>query len=1219
MDTRPSPTQQRQSINLLQINVNNCISATDLVRVTAESSDVDVILVQEPYTTVTTVNSHKLHKLSGWPVTVNTFPNPLPEKPRTAIILVSKDFDFTPLPAHTSTAQTTVRLQGRGHNIILISVYFKPGADVADDLQRLDQTLATFTGEDILVSGDFNAKSSVWGGDVNDERGDDVLDLISSRSLHLLNDATSPATFCNTQDFRSWVDLTLVSNRLTNFIDAWHVDTSHVNSDHRLIRTVISTDRSYPVTSNTRFCTAKAKWHIFDASLQTSIDTVIPDISTIHTAAEVEEYVNAFQVAVSEACHASIPLKTPRQRTVPWWTPGLQQQRQAVRRARRRYRRQSSPDAFQFFRRRYLDLQHAYLRHLQQARNESWKAFCSASGDNPFGVIYKLCSKKLKLDRPLTSIKLPDGSLTTTAEEGASALMDVFFPSDDSTTDTDAQAAIRESSHQLTGVEDDLPFTLSEVEDAVTSMNPKKAPGIDNVPADVVRHVFNRHPRLILDLFNRCLELSVFPSAWKQSVLKVIPKPDRQDLTSPSTYRPICLIPVIGKVLDKLMINRILYQLRVTNQLRQSQFGFTPQTSTVDAIRRLLHLIKVAHDAGLHVLFLSLDIDGAFNNAWWPAILEQLRQKGCPENLQKLVSSYFTDRTVTYEGKTFTDVRHLSKGCPQGSVSGPGFWNILFDDLLSLDFDDGTEALAYADDLDIVVTGRTREDLERAGSKALDTVADWGEKYRLKFNPQKTKGLVIGKNVSLKRRPTLRMKGHRVSCFKSVKCLGVIIDEQLSWSPHIASIQGKVRCLAYRLMNVAKAYWGIGSTAMRQIYIGAVEPLILYASLIWGHVATSAHNCRKLRSIQRMMLLRITKAYSTTSNDALCVMARVIPIHLRIGEQLSLHTAVTDGTVELPAPHLSLGHPATRTRVNRVIRASDTSIQIYTDGSKSASGVGAAFHATDDGVTICDRQFKLNVYNSVFQAELLAVSKAVEWATEALNHRHVDILTDNLSVINELQKRQSSNRTVIYIKQLILASTVTFTTAKIKSHDGIHGNEVADGLARQAASLGHLPLEPVQQPKSSVKTDLRRQTIETWQSDWSSSETGRLTFAFFPSVTDRMYGDTSDVVVGHNLSQLVTGHGSFGAYLQRFRRGTQDPTCPCGYELEDVAHILYDCPLTPATGSALREALRQLPQPSLLTQVWTPDTRQLFAEFADEVFAVRRQLAQGTAPPLNVN
>ena len=119
-----------------------------------------------------------------------------------------------------------------------------------------------------------------------------------------------------------------------------------------------------------------------------------------------------------------------------------------------------------------------------------------------------------------------------------------------------------------------------------------------------------------------------------------------------------------GKILDKLLINRINYHLYKNELLTKRQFGFTPQRNTIDATMEAKSFIEPIPKNRDLVIMTSLDVQGAFDSAWWPGILEGLRDFNCPRNLYKLSMEFFNNRTVAMTTKNYTTERTITKECP---------------------------------------------------------------------------------------------------------------------------------------------------------------------------------------------------------------------------------------------------------------------------------------------------------------------------------------------------------------------------------------------------------------------------------------------------------------------------------------------------------------------------------------------------------------------------
>jgi len=106
---------------------------------------------------------------------------------------------------------------------------------------------------------------------------------------------------------------------------------------------------------------------------------------------------------------------------------------------------------------------------------------------------------------------------------------------------------------------------------------------MDGITSDIFLRTFNKFPRIVTAIYNQCLIRGSFPRRWKTAKIIPIAKPGKEVSMDPSKYRPIRLLNTGGKVLEKLLINRINHRMYKNELLTDSQYGFTPQKSITDA------------------------------------------------------------------------------------------------------------------------------------------------------------------------------------------------------------------------------------------------------------------------------------------------------------------------------------------------------------------------------------------------------------------------------------------------------------------------------------------------------------------------------------------------------------------------------------------------------------------------------------------------------------
>jgi hypothetical protein len=249
-------------------------------------------------------------------------------------------------------------------------------------------------------------------------------------------------------------------------------------------------------------------------------------------------------------------------------------------------------------------------------------------------------------------------------------------PGDNPDNDNATHKQLRAATQELIDTADDKELSVQEVKNVVTSMGGKKVPGEDGTLSEVYKGLMEILPCYLTALYNKCLKTGIFPKRWKKAVTLLIIKPRQEGSDEVSKFRPISLLNTGGKVLEKIMINRINYHVYSRGYMNENQYGFRLQKSTVDAAMAITKFVQQALAAGEVIALVSLDVQDAFDSAWWTGILNELWKYKCPKNLYELTKSYFSQRIASWSTNSIRMEKEISRGCPQGSCSGPGLWNL---------------------------------------------------------------------------------------------------------------------------------------------------------------------------------------------------------------------------------------------------------------------------------------------------------------------------------------------------------------------------------------------------------------------------------------------------------------------------------------------------------------------------------------------------------------
>ncbi|GBP63895.1 Retrovirus-related Pol polyprotein from type-1 retrotransposable element R1 [Eumeta japonica] len=180
------------------------------------------------------------------------------------------------------------------------------------------------------------------------------------------------------------------------------------------------------------------------------------------------------------------------------------------------------------------------------------------------------------------------------------------------------------------------------------------------ISSRIIRHVWRAAQQEVTRVYDRCVIEGVFPGVWNCGRLLVLPKGNGRAATDPKAYRPITLLSVLGKILERIFLK---LAVNITANLSTGQHGFTARKSTRTALNSILEVARDSTEKYVQCIF--LDISGAFDNAWWPMVLTKAKRGGLPPNLYRLLTNYFVDRKVALFIGTDVSWKRSTMGCPQ--------------------------------------------------------------------------------------------------------------------------------------------------------------------------------------------------------------------------------------------------------------------------------------------------------------------------------------------------------------------------------------------------------------------------------------------------------------------------------------------------------------------------------------------------------------------------
>ena len=296
-------------------------------------------------------------------------------------------------------------------------------------------------------------------------------------------------------------------------------------------------------------------------------------------------------------------------------------------------------------------------------------------------------------------------------------------------------------------------------------------------------------------------EVNSIPTTWKQSSITPIHKGGSHD--DPSNYRPISVVPILAKILEKIVSNQLSSYLEENQLLHPHQGAFRCGKSTSDILLLAVDHIVSSLDCGKVVCAAFLDLQKAYDLLDHCTLLRRIGELGVAKSVLKWFQNYLTDRTDRVKlGDRFSNWRQMKGGVPQGSALGPLLF-LIYMNALPLQITNGLLA-QYADDTTLICSGSSVSDTAAVMTSQLQLVNKWIVDSKTKLNIQKSS--VMWFRVSSRKKvvyPDIFVNDVVLRQVDKQKYLGVMFDTRLSWTHQVSNVCKKMAYYLY-LINSHK-------------------------------------------------------------------------------------------------------------------------------------------------------------------------------------------------------------------------------------------------------------------------------------------------------------------------------------------------------------------------------------------------------------------------------
>ena len=387
----------------------------------------------------------------------------------------------------------------------------------------------------------------------------------------------------------------------------------------------------------------------------------------------------------------------------------------------------------------------------------------------------------------------------------------------------------------------DIIFETNEIEKQLQGLNPSKAPGPDNLPTKILKDFAHDLAPSITTLFNSSISEGTVPSAWKHA--NVIPLHKKGDKHTTSNYRPISLLPVISKVLERCIYNRIIDF--ILPKLTNLQHGFLRNRSTATQLLTVFSKINNILDTGNQADVVYFDLSKAFDSVPHKFLIHKLKSFGFHGNLLAWLSNYLSNRfqRVSFNGSA-SEWLPVTSGVPQGSILGPLLFLIYINDLPTV-LSPNTLCAIFADDTKIYRNIESHQD-HLILQLDINKVHNWSQLWGLTFNKNKC-NIITLKRSSNSTEFIYSMDNTALKRTNTVMDLGVKIHTLLRWNDHINSIISKAN---QRLWITIRTI-GFNAPLKTKIltYVALCRSILEYNTVMWS--PSTKDNILKIESLQR--------------------------------------------------------------------------------------------------------------------------------------------------------------------------------------------------------------------------------------------------------------------------------------------------------------------------------------------------------------------------------
>ena len=443
-------------------------------------------------------------------------------------------------------------------------------------------------------------------------------------------------------------------------------------------------------------------------------------------------------------------------------------------------------------------------------------------------------------------------------------------------TNSDPLAKMRESMGGRTCNFSFKPVSEKEVCNIIAGLRSSKATGLDYIDVQSLKIIQKEISGCVAHITNTSIATNTFPSCYKEAkVVPLLKSPEKSPLSC-SSYRPVSLLPVLSRVVEKALFSQLREYLEKNQLLHPNHHGGRKWHNTTTALIQLNDEWLAAADQGMMTGVMMTDLSAAYDLWDHQLGLEKARILGLTDSACSWLSSYISGRSqcTIVDGCTSAQLKLPAYSVPQGSVGAPLLFLMANTDLPDtihshpVDYklpsghceEDG-DSIHFVDDGTVSFSHKDPAVIKQVLSSHFTTISEYMASNKLVINPDKTHLLVMAPRRLAARREeiTLQAGEYTITPTESHQLLGIGIHQSMAWNHHIRDAQGSVlNQLITRVNGLKKLSSKAEFKTKLMIANGTVMSKLLYGMAMWG-------NCqgylRKALQVQQLKAARAVCGY----------------------------------------------------------------------------------------------------------------------------------------------------------------------------------------------------------------------------------------------------------------------------------------------------------------------------------------------------------------------